>query len=223
METSMTAPQPSPASYISAACEQTLREHGDSHLGAGYTRTQEEARAQYALMLGVIRETGTPVHILDFGCGLAHMLDHIESEPGLAHVRYSGLDLSQAFLDSARKRHPDADLFRLDALADESRLPEYDYIILNGVFNYRGQIPYGEMLAYWQSMVALAFRHARRGIAFNTMTKHVDWEREDLFHLPLDEMARFVKGNLSRHFLIRHDYPAYEYTTYVYRQPWMIG
>ena len=216
----MTASGSSTPRYIASANEETLRKHGDSHLGNGYTRTAEEARAQYALMLGVIRDTAAPVHILDFGCGLAHMLDYIAAEPGLAHVRYSGLDLSQDFLDTAASRHPEADLFRLDALADEAALPEYDYIILNGVFNYRGDIPYDEMVAYWQRLTALVFRHARIGIAFNAMSKHVDWEREDLFHLPLDDMAGFVKANLSRHFLIRHDYPAYEYTTYVYRTPW---
>lgn len=216
----MTDSQSSPARYISLACEETLQQHGDSHLGAGYTRTEAEARAQYALMLGVVRESIEPVHILDFGCGLAHMIDFIASEPKLAHVRYSGLDLSEAFLTAASSRHPQADLFHLDALADEALLPEYDYVILNGVFNYRGQVPHDEMQAYWQRMVALAFRHARRGIAFNVMSKHVDWERDDLFHLPFDDMARFVKANLSRHFVIRHDYPAYEYTTYVYKGAW---
>ena len=47
----------------------------------------------------------------------------------------------------------------------------------------------------------------------------MDWERDDLFHLPFDEMAQFVGANLSRYFIIRHDYPAYEYTTFVYRKP----
>jgi len=216
----MTEPKISPASYISRACEETLRQHGENHLGAGYTRTEAEAQAQYALMLGVVRETAEPVHILDFGCGLAHMLDYIKSKPDLSHLRYSGLDLSEAYLTAATHRHPQADLFRLDALAVEDRLPDYDYVILNGIFNYRGQISYEEMSNYWQRLVTLAFRHARKGIAFNTMSKHVDWEREDLFHLPFDEMAQFVKKHLSRHFVIRHDYPAYEYTTYVYRTSW---
>jgi hypothetical protein len=35
--------------------------------------------------------------------------------------------------------------------------------------------------------------------------------------LPFDEMAAFVAQNLSRHFIVRHDYPGHEYTTYVYR------
>lgn len=216
----MTASRSAPAGHFVCDCEELLRQHGDSHLGVGYTRTEAEARAQYALMLGVIRETAEPVHVLDFGCGLAHMLDYIMAEPKLAHLRYSGLDLSETFVAAATRRHPKADLFRLDALADEAALPDYDYIIINGLFNYRGEIPHDEMFAHWQRLIALAFRHARRGIAFNAMSKHVDWERDDLFHLPFDDMAHFVKANLSRHFVIRHDYPAYEFTTYVYRTPW---
>jgi len=32
-------------------------------------------------------------------------------------------------------------------------------------------------------------------------------------------MAQYVSQALSRHFVVRHDYGAYEYTTYVYRNP----
>jgi SAM-dependent methyltransferase len=216
----VTAPGLSPAHYFSRDCEELLRRHGDGHRAVGYTSTAEEARAHYALMVEIVRERDEPIHLLDFGCGLAHMLDYLETRPDLANVRYSGLDLSEEFLEAARKRHPKADLFRLDALADEEALPQYDYITLNLLFNFRGKLTYDEMKSYWQSLTSLVFRHARKGIAFNTMSKHVDWERDDLFHLPFDEMAAFVAQNLSRHFVIRHDYPAFEYTTYVYHEPW---
>jgi len=49
------------------------------------------------------------------------------------------------------------------------------------------------------------------------MSKHVDWEREDLFHLPFDVLARFLTRMVTRNFVIRNDYGLYEYTTYVYR------
>jgi hypothetical protein len=49
------------------------------------------------------------------------------------------------------------------------------------------------------------------------MSKQVEWERDDLFHLPFDVMASFLAERLSRRFVIRHDYGLYEYTTYVYR------
>ena len=43
--------------------------------------------------------------------------------------------------------------------------------------------------------------------------------REDLFHLPMDILASFLAHEISRHFVIRHDYGLYEYTAYVYREP----
>ena len=69
------------------------------------------------------------------------------------------------------------------------------------------------MLRYWQQFTMTAYRHCRFGMAFNVMSTLVDWERDDLFHLPFDVMATFVRKHLSRHFVIRHDYQAYEYTT----------
>ena len=49
------------------------------------------------------------------------------------------------------------------------------------------------------------------------MSKHVDWEREDLFHLSFDELGSFLKEEISRNFTIRNDYGLYEYTVYIYK------
>jgi hypothetical protein len=64
---------------------------------------------------------------------------------------------------------------------------------------------------------SIAFAKARVGVAFNVMSTHVDWERDDLFHLPMDVLGSFLTKNLSRKFVIRSDYGLYEYTTYVYK------
>jgi SAM-dependent methyltransferase len=208
----------SPECYISAACEKDLIQHGDNYRGAGYTKSADEPKARYALMLDIIRERDAPVHILDFGCGPAHMLDYIKAQPALANIRYSGLDLSRKYLDTARLRHKDADLIQMNVLDSDSGLPDYDYVILNGLFNYRGKITKDDMLKYWEKLVNVVYRHCKHGMAFNVMSKIVDWKRDDLFHLPFDTMAKIVAGNLSRRFVVRHDYEAYEYTVYVYRQ-----
>ena len=210
-----------PQRYLVRECEtKYLARHGDSYLGVGYTKSAEEAAERYEIMLSVVRDDQERVSVLDLGCGLAHMLDHINAHPEWSHVRYTGLDASQRYLQAARARHPDAELIELDILEGDATLPEYDYVLMNGIFNTRGSLSQGRMVAYWKRMVAVAFSHARRGLAFNVMTKYVDWERDDLFHLPLETMGRFVAGNLSRHFVVRHDYDAYEYTVYVYRSPY---
>ena len=208
-----------PQHIISAACEEDLIKYGDNFRGVGYTKSPEEAAERYALMVGVVREDATPVTILDLGCGLGHLLDFIESHADYRHLRYAGLDISSRYLDAARKRHPQHKFLLMDVLEADEQLPIFDYVVLNGIFNYRGPIERGDMERYWQQLTMTAYRHCRLGMAFNVMSMLVDWERDDLFHLPFDAMAAFVGKHLSRHFVIRHDYQAYEYTTYVYRQP----
>ena len=208
-----------PQHVISAACEEDLATYGDSFRGAGYTKSPEEAAERYALMLDVVRETDRPLTVLDLGCGLAHLLDFMEASPLYRNLRYVGLDISPRYLDAARVKHPQHEFLLMDVLSADDTLPVFDYVILNGVFNYRGPIEQSRMVEYWEQLTTLAYRHCRSGIAFNVMSTLVDWERSDLFHLPIDTMSTFVWKHLSRHFVVRHDYQAFEYTTYVYRHP----
>jgi hypothetical protein len=67
------------------------------------------------------------------------------------------------------------------------------------------------------SAAKLVFAHAKVGIAFNVMSKHVDWERDDLYHVPFDTMATLLQSHLTRNYVFRADYRLYQYTTYVYR------
>ena len=211
-----------PQYIISAACEEDLATYGDSYRGAGYTKSPQEAVERYALMLEVVRETDTPLTILDLGCGLAHMLDFMAASSRYQHLRYVGLDISPRYLAVAQARHPRHEFLLMDVLSNDEALPIVDYVVLNGVFNYRGPIEQSRMVEYWEQLTTIAYRHCRHGIAFNVMSSLVDWERDDLFHLPIDVMAGFVWKHLSRHFVIRHDYQAYEYTTYVYRHPFAL-
>jgi hypothetical protein len=208
-----------PQDYISAACEEDLRTYGDSFRGVGYTQSAREAQERYALMLEVVRGRSREITLLDLGCGLAHLLDHIESRSDLPDIRYAGRDVSHAYVQAAKRRHPAADIDVLDVLRSDAALAEYDYVVMNGLFNWRGDLTVRAMQRYWERMTKVAFAHARRGIAFNVMSTIVDWRRDDLFHLSFDVLARSVARNLSRHFVVRHDYAAYEYTTYVYRAP----
>jgi SAM-dependent methyltransferase len=209
----------SPPSHLSivAACEEDLERYGDSYLGVGWTKSKELAELRYRVMLEVIRGSrDEQVSLLDFGCGASHLLDHM-LQHDLSRVSYSGLDLSPKFLALSRSKHPAVTYYELDVLEHPHRLPDFDYIILNGIFNYRGELSHEEMLAYCQDLLRAVFPKARRAIAFNVMSTQVDWERDDLFHLPFDELAAFLGAELSRNFVIRNDYGLYEYTAYVYR------
>jgi hypothetical protein len=51
------------------------------------------------------------------------------------------------------------------------------------------------------------------------MSRHVDWERDDLFHWGFDEVAAFLIRDVSRHYSFRADYGLFEFTTFVWRSP----
>jgi hypothetical protein len=73
------------------------------------------------------------------------------------------------------------------------------------------------MFEFMSNTLKIIWSKTNKGIAFNVMSKLVDWERDDLFHVSMDELGLFLKNNLSRNFIIRNDYKLYEYTIYVYK------
>lgn len=199
--------------------EACLAEHGDSHRGVDWPNAADAA-TRYRVMLDVIRPSHSPVALLDVGCGAGHLLEYMRQRtiPG---VDYHGLDLSTKFVELCREKFPETRFYCLDLLRPSDGdvpLPEADYVVMNGVFTEKRSLSYDEMWKFFTSLVERAFSLARVGIAFNVMSKHVDWERPDLFHVPFDDMARFIRQQLSRHYCFRADYGLYEYTTYVYRQ-----
>jgi SAM-dependent methyltransferase len=197
--------------------EACLRRHGDTHRGVDWPNA-EDADTRHRVMLELLsgRPRAGVTSLLDFGCGTSHLYDYMLRE-GIAGVEYAGLDLSPRFVEVAQAKYPDNRYWCLDALAGDDQLPSFDYVVMNGVFTEKLDLSFDEMLGYFQALVARVWEHATIGIAFNVMSKHVDWERDDLFHLPFDELAGWLVSSISRNFVLRADYGLYEYTTYVYR------
>jgi SAM-dependent methyltransferase len=208
-----------PYGQIVRLAERFLDAHGDSYLGVGWTKSQKDADARYRVMLDVLaEERGQTVTLLDFGCGASHLYEYLQARQR-ADVEYSGLDISSRFLALSRGKFPHVTYYDVDVFDDDSGLPTFDYVIMNGVFTVKCDMPFEVMLDYFQQLVRRVFAKTRKGLAFNVMSKLVDWERDDLFHVPFDVLASFLARDVSRHFLIRHDYGLYEYTAYVYRDP----
>lgn len=206
-----------PQATIVAVWEEWLSKHGDSASGVGWPRGDAELR--YQVMLDLIRPTAERVSLLDFGCGASHLLEYIRRR-GLERIEYSGLDLSHAFLALSRSKFPDVTYYQTDVLADQpAPLPAFDYIVMNGLFTIRASFSRETMFDYLCEMLRHVSRHMRVGLAFNVMSTQVDWQRDDLFHVPLDPLLTFLATEISRHVVVRHDYSLYEYTVYVYTTP----
>lgn len=200
------------------ACEALFAEHGDNYLGQGWTKTKENADIRYRVMLDLILDSDESVSLLDFGCGTGHLLNFI-LDHHFDGITYSGLDASSRFIEVARSKYPSVTFYLGDLFSGDFELPQFDYIVMNGLFTYKGPLSFNEMVRQWQDLVVAVMAHARVGVAFNATSPYVDWQRDDLFHLPMQLLADVVAGSPCPHFRIRHDYGLYESTVYAYRSP----
>ena len=206
-------------SYLSiiAHYESCLERYSDTHLGVDWPK-QEDAQTRYQVMLEVVcpEDKARTVRLLDFGCGASHLYEHMLAR-GLHNIAYAGLDLSEKFVELSRRKFPENQYYCVNLLDGDAAIPSFDYIVMNGVFTEKRELTFDEMFCYFKQLVKEVFKSAGSGLAFNVMSQHVDWEREDLFHLGFDLLAHFLKTELTGNFVFRNDYGLHEYTTYVYR------
>ena len=198
--------------------ESCLEKFGDSNFGVDWPKL-DDVNKRYKVMLDIIdsKFKTKKISLLDFGCGASHLYNYI-IENNLGNIEYSGLDISEKFITLSKKKFPFLKFYCNDILEDKSNLPNFDYIVMHGVFTESCDLLFDEMFDYFKKMIIILFGKVNIGITFNVMSKHVDWERDDLFHLPFDSLAKFLKKEISRHFIIRNDYGLYEYTVYVYKE-----
>jgi SAM-dependent methyltransferase len=195
--------------------EDCLSRHGDNHKGVDWPNLSD-ALKRYQVMLDLIRSGGDTKIILDFGCGASHFYEYMLSS-GRDDLKYVGLEISEDFYKLSKAKYKNNNYIFGDILKNPEILPNVDYVIMNGVFTEKLNLSFEEMEAYFHKMIVSVFDKANIGIAFNLMSISVDWQRDDLFHYPLDRLSNFLCKNISRNFIVRNDYGLYEYTVYIYR------
>jgi SAM-dependent methyltransferase len=200
--------------------ERCLDQYGVSPRGADWPNGPD-LEARFATLLSVLDGTPTapPPVLLDVGCGPGLLLDYLRASGRLEGVEYHGIDLSPVMVEAARQRWPDKDFSARDMVAEPLPDQSVDLVIMNGVLTEKLALSHDTMVGLAQTLVLAAFKTARVGIAFNVMSRHVDWERPDLFHWGFDELAAFLKARVSRRYAFRADYGLYEYAAFVWREP----
>lgn len=197
--------------------ESCLEKHGDTHLGVDWPR-EKDAETRLDVMLGLLGSAAeSGASLLDFGCGTSHLYDRMRKRGGFEKVRYTGLDISQKFIDLSKQKYPKNEYICADVLVSPEKLGRYDYAVMNGVFTQKRDMSSAEMFEFVRSVLRAVWPCVEKGMAFNFMSKQVDFEREGSFHLAFETIAEFLTKEISRNFTFRHDYGMYEYTVYVYK------
>jgi SAM-dependent methyltransferase len=208
-------------SYLKIAeyYNKVFNKYGDTPEGLAWDN-QVNLDKRYEVMYDLIKHPiprVPKVTLLDFGCGYGGFYKWIiEHEK---NIQYTGIDINENLIKKAKELYPLCDFFKKDILnvKDFDFLQTFDYIICNGTFTVKDTLTQEKMTEFMHSVLKKLWNKTNKGIAFNVMSKHVDWERDDLFHVSIDELGWFLKNHLSRNFIIKNDYGLYEYTVYVYK------
>lgn len=206
-----------PEDLILAQYDTLLARFGDTAQGAHWPN-EADRKTRFDVMLGVMQAPNDAAVVCDLGCGTGELYGHIRAR-GLQRIDYIGADRSALALSFARSKYPQARFVEIDVNEPAAPVNELacDYVVCNGVFTVKWQLSDAQMWEFLENTLWRLWPVVRRGLAFNVISKAVDWERDDLFHASMDDMARLLHRIAGRRVVFRADYGLYEYTAYAYR------
>lgn len=204
---------------VVAHYEKMFARHGASPKGVDWPDGRD-LEARFAVQLEVARHVppGRRIRLLDVGCGPGLLIDYLEQVDRASAFDYVGIDLSPTMIEAARGRWPEHAFHVHDLTSDPTAFGLFDIAIMNGVLTERVSLTESQMGELARRIVRSAYAATTVGLAFNAMSKHVDFERDDLFHWGFDEVASFLKSDVTRHFDFRSAYGLYEYTVHAWHE-----
>lgn len=204
---------------VSRLYTQSLQEHGLAPKAVGW-RDEATHRLRFERLAQLIdlRPGGPRFSVNDLGCGYAAMFSYLDALPGGRLAGYYGYDISDEMLAAARRAVTDS---RAVFIKSESPTHEADYSFVSGTFNVKLESSnevWGDYVR--ETLLALAAK-SRRGMAFNLLSTYVDWKQDHLFYADPLAFFDFCKRNISRYVSLLHDYPLFEWTILVRKEPYI--
>ena len=170
---------------------------------------QEDQWLRFKVLCDIADLSGASV--CDVGCGYGDLATYLKSR--FADVSYTGVDIAPLFLERARELHPEHEFFCVDILEEEFDR-RADYFVLSGAMNFRVD----DNMKLTTGMIRKMFELADKGVAINFLSTYVNYEKPHNFHHSPEEMFAFAR-TLTKWVALRHDYPLWEFTLYLYKEP----
>jgi SAM-dependent methyltransferase len=152
-------------------------------------------------------------NVLDVGCGLGELFNFFTNN-SIKINSYKGIDISRDLILEAqnrfdKKKKATFEFINIDKLKGHE---DYDYVFLSGALNLKVE----NNLIYAKKVIKKMYSLCRKGVACNFLSSYADFSLEKDYHYSPEEIFSYSKG-LSSRAVLRHDYPLYEFTLYLYK------
>lgn len=188
-----------------------LEKYGATPLGLDWN-SAESQYIRYEQLLKVIDEKEN-YSLLDYGCGFGSFYDFLINKGH--RLFYSGFDIVEAMIEKGQKLHS-ADA-NASFFSDPADLAPADYVIESGIFNMKQNDQSEDWEKYVIQTLDEMNSYAKKGMAFNFLTKYSDPEymRSDLYYPDPCFYFDYCKKNFSKNVALLHDYQLYDFTIIV--------
>lgn len=188
--------------------KERLQRYGED-IKALASGTYERQQIRFEVLSAVGEMEGASV--LDLGCGFGDFYEYLTNR-GLK-VDYTGYDICPDFVELASAKFPQAK-FEVRDIQVEGILRQFDYIISSQTFNNR--LMHEDNFELMKNIITRCFEAHQKGIAIDMMTSYVDFKDDHLYYYSPEEIFNFCK-TLTKRVVLRHDYPLFEFTVYLYK------
>lgn len=149
--------------------------------------------------------------VLDLGCGFGDFYLDLK-ERGIK-VDYTGYDICPDFIEICKKRFTEARFETKDIQIDPVK-QRFDYVVSSQTFNNKLVNEDNETLI--RDIIKKAYELSNIGMAIDMLSTYVDFKEERLYYYNPEEIFKFCK-TITKRVALRHDYPLFEFTLYVYK------
>ena len=196
-------------SQIGEHYKKAFSEYGDTFKGMDWP-SEASSYIRYEKFLSLQKQSNAK--ILDYGCGSGLYLDYLKNNhPEIyRNNSFSVYDLNMSAIETLVSKHPDATVITETDLMKGSHNEYFDYIIINGVFTEKLDIPYHDFCNFFRDEITNILKMSSGNIAVNVMSNNTQWCYKDLFHLSLDEAYKLL-DNKNIELIFHTNYGLYEY------------
>ena len=194
-------------SKIQAYYSEKFSEFGPSPKGVDWNGVE----SQHTRFQMLVKHLGIELDstLLDFGCGYGELLTYLRGSND--SLDYLGYDIVQTSIEAAKRLH---DSFQADFVSVLPELRVWDYIVMSGVFNVKGEVDEVEWGEYVVSTINSLLPRADKGVSFNMLTtfNDLDLRKEHLYYVDPMELVSKLKISPPSTVILDHSYPMWEYT-----------
>lgn len=151
--------------------------------------------------------------VLDIGCGFGELGKFLLKR--YEGVKYTGIDITPEFIETAKKEIPNGSFFVADLFKDKIE-GHYDIVIASGVLNSKIE---GNNMEYRKNAIEKMFSLTQDIFAFNMLGSHPQPDNEEGGNVWYADSLKILEYcmSLTRRVILRHHYNPKDFTILMYK------